>query len=122
VESFAQRALWQRQCDPPTLFSKEEGRIFQALWHAGLAEHESMQGIAWPWQSIDGAMMQALLAQEAVGPNRTGSGENGSKRHLLVDGCGVPLSRLVTAANVNDAKRLGAVLAAIQIKLENRPH
>jgi len=26
-----------------------------------------MEGIAWRWQSIDGAMMQAPLAQEEVG-------------------------------------------------------
>jgi transposase len=40
----------------------------------------------------------------------------GSKRHLLVDGRGVPLSLIVTAANVNDGKRLDAVLGAIAVK------
>lgn len=34
----------------------------------------------------------------------------------MVDGRGVPLSIIVTAANVNDGKRLEAVLSAIAIK------
>ncbi len=32
-----------------------------------------------------------------------GSGEKGSKRHLLVDGRGVPLSLVITGANTHDA-------------------
>ena len=49
----------------------EHAGFFEALWKAGLAEYEEMAGIAWRWQSIDGAMMKAPLAQEAVGPNPT---------------------------------------------------
>ncbi len=44
------------------------------------------------------------------GPTRRIGGKKGSKRHLLVDGRGVPLSLIVTAANVNDGKRLDEVL------------
>jgi transposase len=40
---------------------------------------------------------------------------------LLVDGRGVPLSIVVTAANVNDGKRLDAVLEAIMVKRESPP-
>src|SRR4030095_5691820 len=39
-----------------------------------------------------------------------------SKRHLLVDGRGVPLSFIVTGANVNDLTKLDDVLAAIVVK------
>jgi transposase len=52
----------------------ERAGFFQALWHAGLAEYEQMAGIAWQWQSIDGAMMKAPLAKQAVGPNPTDRG------------------------------------------------
>jgi len=38
-----------------------------------------------------------------------------------VDGRGVPLSLIVTAANVNDGKRIGAVLSAIVIQRERTP-
>lgn len=53
----------------------EEAGFFEALWKAGLAEYDDMEGIAWRWQSIDGAMMKAPLAQEAVGPNPTDRGK-----------------------------------------------
>ena len=49
--------------------------FFEALWKAGLAEYEDLEGIAWRWQSIDGAMFKAPLAQETVGPNPTDRGK-----------------------------------------------
>ena len=90
--------------------------FFEALWQAGLAEYDDFKGIAWHWQSIDGAMMKAPLAREAVGPNPTERGKNGSKRHLLVDGSGVPLSFIVTGANRPDVTQLQAVLKAVMVK------
>lgn len=53
----------------------QKAGVFEALWKAGLAEYDDMEGIAWRWQSIDGAMMKAPLAQEAVGPNPTDRGK-----------------------------------------------
>ncbi|QQE90416.1 IS5 family transposase (plasmid) [Azotobacter chroococcum] len=99
----------------------ETAGFFEALWQAGLAEYDEMEGIAWRWQSIDGAMIKAPLAQEAVGPNPTDRGKKGSKRHLLVDGRGVPLSLVVTGANRHDVTQLEAVLDAIQVKRPNPP-
>jgi len=49
--------------------------VFVRLWRAGLAEYDEMEGIAWRWQSIDGAMVKAPLAQESVGPNPTDRGK-----------------------------------------------
>ena len=49
--------------------------FFLNLWRASLAEYDEMEGIAWQWQSIDGAMVKAPLAQEAVGPNPTDRGK-----------------------------------------------
>jgi hypothetical protein len=45
------------------------------MWRAGLAEYDEMEGISWSWQSIDGAMVKAPLAREAVGPNPTDRGK-----------------------------------------------
>jgi transposase len=53
----------------------ERAGVFQAIWKAGLAEYDQMEGIAWRWQSIDGAMFKAPLAQEQVGPNPTDRGK-----------------------------------------------
>jgi transposase len=53
---------------------KRQG-VFVRLWRKGLAEYDDLEGIAWAWQSIDGAMVKAPLAQEAVGPNPTDRGK-----------------------------------------------
>lgn len=90
--------------------------FFVALWRAGLAEYDEMEGIAWSWQSIDGAMLKAPLAQESVGRNPTDRGKKGSKRHLLTDGRGVPLSIVVTGANSHDVSQLELVLDEIIIE------
>lgn len=49
--------------------------FFVQLWKAGLHEYDEMEGIAWRWQSIDGAMVKAPLAQDEVGPNPTDRGK-----------------------------------------------
>ncbi|CAG9932464.1 protein of unknown function [Candidatus Nitrotoga arctica] len=66
-------------------------------------------------------MFKAPLAQEAVGRNPTDRGKKGSKRHLLVDGRGVPLSLVVTGVNAHDVTQLVAVLGAIVVKCPS-PH
>jgi transposase len=53
----------------------EKAGVFEKLWKAGLAEYDDLQGVAWRWQSIDGAMMKAPLAQEATGSNPTDRGK-----------------------------------------------
>ena len=53
----------------------QKAGFFLRLWQAGLAEYDGMQGIAWEWQSIDGAMGKAPLARECVGPNPTDRGK-----------------------------------------------
>ena len=53
----------------------EKAGFFEALWQAGLAEYDQMEGVAWRWQSIDGALLKAPMAQQAVGPNPTDRGK-----------------------------------------------
>jgi transposase len=57
---------------------KRQG-TFVRIWRAGLAEYDEMGGIAWAWQSMDGAMVKAPLALEAVGPNPTDRGKKWDK-------------------------------------------
>ena len=42
-------------------------------------QHDKEKGIGWEWQSIDGCMVKAPLAREAVGHNPTDRGKNGDK-------------------------------------------
>ena len=67
------------------------------------------------WQSIDGAMCKAPWRNKPWGQTRRIGGK-GSKRHLLVDGRGVPLSLVVTGANAHDVTQLEAVLSLCMIK------
>jgi transposase len=57
-------------------FQKWHGAgFFLALWRSGLAEYDDLEGIAWDWQCIDGAMVKAPLALTCVGPNPTDRGK-----------------------------------------------
>ena len=47
-------------------------------------------------------------------PNPTDKGKSGSKRHLVVDRNGIPLSVIHTAANVHDSKVLEEAVDAIE--------
>jgi transposase len=101
----------------------EKAGVFEAIWRAGLVEYDQLEGIAWRWQSIDGAMFKAPWRKRRSEPIRpmTDRGKKGSKRHLLVDGRGVPLSIVVTGANQHDVTRLDAVLQSIVVKRESPP-
>jgi transposase len=57
--------------------------------------------------------------EKEAGPNPTDRAKPGYKEHLLVDGRGVPLSVVSTAANVNDGPMLSLVLNSLPIV---RPH
>jgi len=56
--------------------------FFEALWEAGLAEYDEMEGISWSWQSIDGSNIKAPMAlkNEAVGPNPTDRGKKWNQK------------------------------------------
>ena len=53
--------------------------FFERIWSKGLERYDEMEGIGWEWQSVDGSMVKAPLALEAVGHNLTDRGKNGDK-------------------------------------------
>ncbi len=59
---------------------------------------------------------QSSFGGDLIGPNPTDRGKAGSKRSLLVDGEGGPLSVVVAGANVHDTKLLEATLEAIVVE------
>lgn len=93
-----------------------EAGVFLALWKTCLAEYDELKGIQWEWQSIDGAMHKAPLAQESAGPNPTDRGKMGTKRHLLTDGRGAPIALVVTGANRHDVSQLELVLDTVVVE------
>ena len=59
---------------------------------------------------------QGTFWGDLIGPNPTDRGKAGTKRSLLVDGEGGPLSIVVAGANVHDTKLLEATLDAIVVE------
>ena len=51
-----------------------------------------------------------------TGPNPTDRGKLGTKRHVLTDGQGIPLSVVITAANTHDMKAAIRTLNNIVVK------
>lgn len=89
--------------------------VFERLWATGLLEFDTEQGLCFVWQALDGAMTKAPLGGEATGPNPTDRGKLGTKRHILVEGHGLPIGLVVTGANRHDMTQVEAVLASMPI-------
>jgi len=56
-----------------------------------------------------------------TGPNPTDRAKLGVKRHVLTDGRGVPLSVVITGANVHDKWMVAKVLDAVVLKAPRGP-
>jgi putative transposase len=59
---------------------------------------------------------QGTFWGDAIGPNPTDRGKAGTKKSILVEGGGGPLSLVVAGANVHDTRRLGATLEAVVVE------
>jgi putative transposase len=50
---------------PSTLHDRyqrwRQAGVFEGLWQAGLLEYDTLKGIDWEWQAMDGAMTKAPL-------------------------------------------------------------
>lgn len=57
----------------------QKAGFFEKIWTMGLEKYNELEGIGWEWQSVDGCMVKAPLARQAVGHNPTDRGKNGDK-------------------------------------------
>ena len=62
-----------------------------------------------------------LVLGDAIGRNPTDRGKPGTKRSILVEAEGGPLSVVVSGANVHDAKLLEATLASVVVERPEPP-
>ena len=60
-----------------------EAGFFEKIWALGLEKYDELEGIGWEWQSVDGCMVKAPLAREAVGRNPADPGKNGHKKERI---------------------------------------
>lgn len=83
-----------------------EDGVFDNLWQIALTEYDELIGLDWTWQSVDGAMTKAPLGGEATGKNPTDRGKLGTKRSLMTEAAGIPVSVIADGANTHDIKLL----------------
>jgi putative transposase len=76
--------------------------IFERIFRLLVRYYDRRRGIQWKWQAIDSKSVAAPLGGEKTGKNPTDRGKLGSKRHILVDARGAPLSIVVSGAEVHD--------------------
>ena len=79
--------------------------VLAGIWAALIEECQELGGVDWEWQSADCSMGKARFGGR-IGRNPTDRGKAGSKKSILVDAAGGPLSVVVAGANVHDTKLL----------------
>jgi putative transposase len=89
--------------------------LFPQLWALLVEECEEFGLVDWEWQAADSAMGKARLGGDEIGPNPTDRAKNGSKKSILTDRHGGPLSVVLAGANVVDAKLLDKTIEAIVV-------
>lgn len=90
--------------------------VFKRAWETLLLHYDEKVGIDWKWQSLDGAITKAPLGGEETGQSPVDRAKQGTKRSILTDGRGAPLSIVVTGANTHDKKVALSTLDSIVVK------
>lgn len=90
--------------------------VFEEFWNRGLLHYDKKKGINWRWVSMDGAMTKAPLGGKKTGKNPTDRAKMGTKRSMLTDAKGIPLSITVDGANRHDVKMARITIENIQTK------
>jgi putative transposase len=90
--------------------------IFEKIWVELLTECDELAQVHWEWQAADGWLGKARMGGDQIGPNPTDRAKNGTKKSLLTDGAGGPLSIVIAPANVNDHKSLEETLDSIVVE------
>jgi putative transposase len=90
--------------------------LFPKIWALLVEECEVLGLVDWEWQAADGAMGKARLGGDQIGPNPTDRAKNGSKKSIMTERNGGPLSVVVAGANVHDTKLLDQTIEAIIVE------
>ena len=89
-----------------------------------MEEYDNKKGIKWIWQSLDSISIKSPLGGAMTGNNPTDRSKIGTKRHILTDKNGIPLSVVISPANTHDIKPVTNVIDNSIIKrtfVSNKP-
>lgn len=95
--------------------------VFARIPRELLRYYDKRRGIKWAFASLDGAMAEAPKGGGDTGRYPADRGELGVKRHILTGGRGVPISALITGANVHDVWMVAPVLGAVPLRTSRGP-
>lgn len=87
-----------------------EAGVFAGLKNDALRAYDKALGLDFTNISIDGCITKAPNGGELAGPSPVDRRKGGVKRHLLVEGNGIPIYTVVVPANVNDCVLLSDTL------------
>ncbi len=89
-----------------------ERGVLEGVWAVLIEECRELDGVNWEWGSPPTARWEKHVL---IRRNPTDRGKAGSKKSILVDGAGGPLSVVVAGANVHDTKLLRPTLESIVV-------
>jgi transposase len=87
--------------------------VWQVLHENLLAELQAADRIDWSRAVVDSSSVRALGGGEKTGPNPTDRAKPGSKHHIITDGGGIPLAKVLSGANDADITKLETLVDAI---------
>ena len=90
--------------------------VFERIWAMLVEECEELGKVDWQWQAVDTVMGKARMGGDQIGPNPTDRAKNGTKRSMLTEAGGGPMSVVVAPANVHDTKLLNQTIEAIVVE------
>jgi hypothetical protein len=111
--------------------------FFKRAWARLLKSHDDVVGINWAWQSIGSISIKSPFGGGVMteGSNPTDRGKLGTKRHILTDKKGIPLSVAVSSASSHDIKLVtdvvdntvirrpeSSLISALTHKIRRRQH
>ena len=91
--------------------------IFRTLWEMGLLQAYLDNRLDFEWITMDGCATKSPLGGEKTGANPTDRGKCGTKRHLMTEAQGLPISLQVTGANTHDITQVEALFDDLAIVL-----
>ncbi|HET6658738.1 MAG TPA: IS5 family transposase [Rubrobacter sp.] len=92
----------------------QQAGVWERLHRVLLNRLGEADQIEWERASLDSASIPAKKGAEKTGANPTDKGKAGTKRHIVVDKRGVPLSVMTSAANMHDSMVFEELLDAIE--------
>ncbi|MBF0860291.1 IS5 family transposase [Gluconobacter sp. LMG 31484] len=87
--------------------------VWDNLHRALLTRLHQAGQLDWSRACMDSASIAGKKGGETTGPNPTDRGRPGTKRHIVTDRQGIPLTVLLSGANVHDSRMLEPLLDAL---------